>query len=168
MAKRINYFKIPMYDEWDEWFIDNYDRSCSGIYGGCDDCLKKMYQKRSMYLTNYIQVFIDNKDVITNNVGQMPDLRWYAAPTAKSFDVEQFHRKKCTNIEHFWLCKQLFLDDVFICIKQFTPFHNVNICSCDTALLLRCCYGYIKEGQEEKSLDQIWARYKNMKKKCKI
>jgi hypothetical protein len=168
MIKMANYIHIPDALQWYEWLYQGDDRGCSGIHDGCTYCIKRMYQKRSTYLTSYMKVFIDNKDNIVNNAGVMPVLQWYSLKTAKSFYLEGFHLKKCTNVEHYWLCKQLFIEDIFTCIKKFTPFHNVNICSCDAALLLRCCYGYIKEGQEENSLDQIWGRYKNMRKKYKI
>lgn len=166
MAKPVNYVEVDDY-EWNEWFRDGYDPGCSGIYGGCDYCLEKMYCKRSTYLTNYIKVFLHNKDVIVKNVVEMPKLRWYPAPTAKIFNVEAFHRERCNNVLHYWLCKQLFMEDIFTNMKKYVQFNNVNICSCDTALFLRCCYGYIAEDDTRTSLDQIWGRYKNMKKRKK-
>lgn len=164
MAKPVKYFTVDDY-EWNMWFTDRDESDCSGIYGGCDYCLENMYCKRSTYLTNYIKVFLHNKDVIANNVVGMPELRWFPAPTAKKFNVETFHRKRCSNVEYYWLCKQLFMEDIFTTIKKFIQFNNVNVCPCDTALFLRCCYGYIEDNDTKTSLDQILGRYKNMKKR---
>lgn len=159
------YLSIPDQHIWDEWWCDGYEPSCSGLSGGCEYCLKKMYVKRHTYLTNYLNTFIKNKQDIINNVVKMPKLKWYAAPTAKIVGIEEFHSKKCNSVKHYWICKQLFTPDIFTYVKQFIKFNTVTICSCDTAVLLRCLYGNIYDGQEEESLDIIWGRYKNMNKK---
>lgn len=150
--KNINFLVVDDY-EWNAWFKHGSDRSCSGIYGGCEYCLKKMYTKRSIYLTAYVSVFLNNKDNIKNNIVRMPLLRWFPAPTAKSYNVETFHLKKCGYIEHYLLCKQLFItyfiQDIVMYLKKFIVYHDVNCCSCNAALFFRCCYGHIYEGREE-------------------
>ena len=108
-----------------------------------------MYQKRHIYLTSYITVFNNNIDNIVNNKIKIPRLDWYPAPTAKKFNIENFHIKKCNyGTKYYWMCKQ---------VKKYLQYTNVNICPCDTALFFRCMYGDI--------LDIIWGRYKNLRKK---
>lgn len=156
---------IPWQDDWNYWLRRSDDGFCSGLNGGCEYCLEKMYKKRHTYLTSYIRVFIDNVNDLASEKIKMPELEWYPAPTANLFDVEEYHVKKCTyGAKFYWMCKQLFIEDVFLTIKKYLTSNDTNICPCETALLFRCMYGKISEKDNVFSLDIIWGRYKNLRK----
>lgn len=137
---------------WYDWFHEQ-THGCSGLLGGCEYCIKKMYQRRSTYLTDWLTVFITNIEKIRLNQARMPIFQWYAMPTTETHDNDTFHSEKCPRLRMSQSVLSQFLNtDIITRIKSFITYKE---CECDKALLLR-------ELNINVSLDQIYPRFMNL------
>jgi hypothetical protein len=144
--------------EWYNWFNEE-DGGCSGIRGGCDHCTKRMYQKRSTYLTGWLTTFITNVEAIRLNRATMPVFQWYAMPTAKRHDTNTFHSNNCPCL--VMLRQQLMHFLPREIITYIGSFLTLKECVCDLALLLNAL-------DIRKSLDQIYPRYKRIARATRV
>lgn len=89
------------------------------------------YARRSNYLTNWMKTYIKNENAIRNDLKVMPALIWAHAPTAKIYNVGNYHHARHN-------CK----------INK----SSVTTCQCEIARLLRSLYPGITDSDEKYSL----------------
>lgn len=128
---------VPAENHWLEYLSRPNNSTCSG--NDCEYCLKGMYKHRTGYLKSWINVYLKNKENIHSEKATMPRLRWYAAPYANTFNVGEYHRKRCDKNK------------------------SITICDCDIASILRIMFNP-NDTDNLRSLDQIIPLFLKMKK----
>jgi hypothetical protein len=122
--------KLEAEDRWKRFLARHYDNM---EHGDCDECLRKMYPRRTVYTKAWLRLLRDNLQAVKDGRAKMPELEWRCAAAATQHPKSEFHDLRCPE-----------------------PY---NYCRCDLAVLLDC----LSDTPWHRSLEQILSLWKQVK-----